>query len=128
MRVFERVRRPAGGKYTDLSALDSFRFVFHCERCGAGVSSEKYGFNTEGFDQPLDESARALLWTEQHDNAYRRASGEAKFEFNLCPVCGRRVCGACFFLMDEAAGICTDCRREAAGKPWRKRPISPRPC
>jgi len=97
--------------FTNLSTQNSFRFVFHCELCGAGVKSEKYSFNTSGYDPPPDKSSRALLWTRQHSNAFDRAYEEAQFDFNTCPVCGRSVCVECFAENnDDSAGICEDCR------------------
>jgi len=98
-------------KFTNLSTRDSFGFVFHCERCGAGVHSERYRFNTRNINHSLDERSSALLWTRQHLYAYERAVNEARFEFNLCPVCKRRVCVGCFLECEEtAAGMCVDCR------------------
>jgi len=101
--------------YTDLSTPDSFRFVFRCDRCGAGVPSERYLFSTKEFLESLHEDVRALLWTRQHDEAYERASGEAPTDFNRCPVCGRRVCDECFALSPEVAEVgtdmCVDCKK-----------------
>ena len=98
-------------KYTDLSTPDYFRFIFHCERCGAGVISDKYIFNTGDLTLPLAENVRALLWARQHAAAKERAQNDAKFEFNVCRVCGRKICDRCFSLFAESlAGVCTYCK------------------
>ena len=97
--------------HTDLSTPDYFQFVFHCEQCGAGVKSEKYRFNTEGLTHPFAENVRTLLWTRQHEAAKARARSEAKFEFNICRICGHKTCNECFYLFAETtAGICTCCK------------------
>ena len=99
---------PVTKKFTNLSTPDSYLFAFHCDRCNAEARSEQYIFNTEGFGQ-LNEPIRTLLWNRQHDEAYERANSEAKFEFNICPVCGRRVCCQCFQDNPETGGLCLDC-------------------
>ena len=80
---------------TDRSSFDGFQFVFHCERCGIGVLSQRYPFSSKDFIQPLNEKARSLIWSKQHEEAYGRAYEELQPEFNVCPVCGRRICNAC---------------------------------
>ena len=89
---------PITKKFTNISTEDSFQFVFKCDRCGAGTRSEKYRFSIERYDAPLRDRARSLLWTKQHDEAYERANIEARSDFNLCPICGRRVCDKCFYV------------------------------
>ena len=112
-RLFEMESSHATKRYTDISTSDDFQFVFHCDRCNAGALSEKYVFNTTEFNKPLNEKARALLWTRQHTNAYKRASGEAQYEFNVCPQCGRRVCTECFHLfLETTEGACADCEQK----------------
>ncbi len=97
--------------YTDRSTRDSFRFIFYCERCGAGAESEVYALQTLRLPHPLGEKARALLWIRQHDEAYERANNEARTDFNLCPDCGRRVCCDCFYVAsEEVTDLCVDCR------------------
>ena len=110
-------------KYTDISKVDNFRFIFHCQHCGAGSMSENYAFNIEGIKQPMDENTRALLWIRQHRNALERARGEAKYEFSACPSCGRLVCGKCFH-MDAESGIgsCIDCSQGSMEPSLFRRP------
>ena len=101
---------PVTKKITNISTNSTFRFIFYCDRCGAGVHSACYIFNTKCFDPPPRGRARALLWTRQHDEAYERANSEARIAFNRCPVCGRRVCGDCFHVSSDAhTDICIDC-------------------
>ena len=112
---------PFTKKFTDISTLDYFQFVFRCDRCSAGVWSEKYKFNTERFDPPPRGHARALLWMRQHDEAYERANVEARSAFNICPVCGRRVCDSCFHVASgTVTDICVDCKRARKKPPRRK--------
>ena len=109
---------PLTKKITNNSTEDDFQFFFHCDRCGAGVPSEKYIFSAEHFDPPLRGLARTLLWTRRHDEAYERANDEARFEFNLCPICGRRVCDNCFHVSSEAVtDICLDCKQSLERPP-----------
>ena len=101
---------PVTKRYTNISTENSFQFIFHCDRCGAGVKSERFFFNTEDFDPPLRDQALAFLWTKWHDAAFERANSEAKFDFNLCVCCGRRVCEICFDSSEETiCGKCIDC-------------------
>jgi hypothetical protein len=98
-------------KYTDLSAPNRFRFEFRCDRCGSGVRSEDYAFSADGYDPPPSGKALEFLWLRQHKEAFARAESEAQYEFNVCPKCGRRVCGDCFRLSpDGRADMCADCR------------------
>jgi hypothetical protein len=107
-------------RYTDLSATNGFRFVFRCDRCGDGVQSELYAFNTEGYSPPPSGKARELLWLRQHKEAYARAESEAWYEFNVCPVCGRHVCGECFRIADDGHGdMCHDCAEAKRETPKR---------
>ena len=111
-------------KYSDRSTLDSFQFVFFCDRCGVGVKSERYAFETQEFHRPLNEKAGALLWTRQHDAAYARANDEALTDFNLCPVCGRRVCCDCFYVSsEEVTDLCLDCMDTKDMPARRKKPL-----
>ena len=103
--------KPVTRKYTNVSTEYEFQFVFHCDRCGARAMSEKLKFRTERYAPPPLGRTRAFLWTRQHDAAYERANNEAKFEFNVCPVCGRRVCSDCFYVSPGTdTDVCLDCR------------------
>lgn len=108
-------------KYTDISTLDNFQFIFHCQRCGADIPSENYTLNVEGINQPIYENVRTLLWLRQHRNALERASGEARYELNTCTGCGRLVCTKCFHLDAEpnACG-CLDCYKKTRIPSFRR--------
>jgi hypothetical protein len=67
-------------------------------------------FKDCGFSAIEHDEARALLWSEGHRFAFERASLEAQFHFNHCPVCGRWVCDDCFSpLGNERYDLCRDC-------------------
>ncbi len=93
-------------KYRDLSTTESFAFAFYCDRCGKEWRSEIYDFNMDEYAKPVDERIRAMVWNEQHDEAYARANLDAQGQFLRCNKCGRRVCGAC---CAEMIGLCQDC-------------------
>jgi hypothetical protein len=100
-------------KFTDHSTTDSFAFSFHCDCCGRAWRSAALAFSHEGFALPMDEKVRAMLWTEQHKNAYERANCEAISHFNHCPECGRWVCDDCFFVSEaEHTDICRQCNSQ----------------
>ena len=99
--------------FTNISTEDKFHFKFHCDRCGAGKPSEQYAFNLKDFSVPPKGKAYDLLWTKQHDEAYERANSEARYDFNICPRCGRWVCNKCFHSTSYAnEDFCLDCKRD----------------
>jgi hypothetical protein len=104
-------------KYTDLSTADSFAFRFYCDDCGREWQSAPIAFCCDGFAQPPEESVRSMLWNGQHEAAYERANREALFHFNLCPLCGRRVCDECFYVSDtEHTDVCKQCDSQGEQK------------
>ena len=104
--------RPARGRIIDHSTMEWFAFSFACDLCGKQWHSERYAFHA-GTPAPMDPTAHQILWNDQHDAACRRASRDASFAFNQCPVCGRRVCKACFYLSASGVSdICTACMRD----------------
>lgn len=116
-------------KISNISSADGFQFIFHCDRCGTGVKSEKYEFITSKFDPPPKGRARDFLWTRQHDEAFERAKNESQYDFNYCPVCGRWVCNKCFHISSDAdTDICVDCWQALKYPAWRKLLSSRRPC
>ena len=113
---------PVTKKFTNISTEDGFQFVFQCDRCGAGAPSEKYKFSTDHFKPQLRDRARALVWTRQHDEAFERANNEARSDFNICPVCGRRVCDNCFYVSPGlVTDVCLDCKRLLERPPPRRK-------
>jgi hypothetical protein len=90
-------------QYKDLSEHNKFAFAFYCDRCGKEWRSDAYEFNLAGFEPPLDEKIRSMLWNQQHEEAYERANREASSVFNRCPRCGCRICDDCLYIssLDE---------------------------
>lgn len=97
-------------QYKDLSTPDNFAFVFCCDRCDKEWQSEIYALNLRGFELPLNEKIRCMLWNQQHDEAYERANLEAISHFNRCPECSRMVCDNCFCILEEW-DLCKDCAK-----------------
>jgi len=88
--------------YKDISTPEAFAFIFYCDRCGRGWSSDIYTFNIRGFEPPVDETIKLMLWNEQHEKAYERANCEAGARFNRCPHCGCRICDDCLYNFGNA--------------------------
>jgi hypothetical protein len=82
-------------QYKDLSTTDLFHFAFCCDRCGKTWSSDTYTFDPGGFELPIDEKIRSMLWNRQHEEAYERANRDAGAIFSRCPECGCRICDDC---------------------------------
>jgi len=88
---------PVTRQYKDISTTETFAFVFYCDRCSSEWRSDTYLFSMMGFEPPLDENIKAMLWNQQHEEAYERANCEAGARFNRCPHCGCRICDDCLF-------------------------------
>ncbi len=101
---------PVTKRYADHSTTEGFAVGFFCDLCGSEWRSPWYAFHPEGFAPPIDPAVFQLLWSDQHRAALARAERDASFAFNQCPVCGRKVCGACFYLSETGVSdICVDC-------------------
>lgn len=116
---------PVTKQCDDLSTDQWFRFVFHCDECGAEWEHEQYSFSMRDTPQcdEVYKDARAHLWKAEHDAAYERANTEALFHFNQCPVCGRRVCDDCFAELED---VCLSCAAEKRRDHKPKKPAAPR--
>ena len=102
--------KPITQKFKDLSTSDYFMFAFYCDRCGKEWQSEKYELDIKGFDIPMDELIRSMIWNRQHNEAYERANCEAIVRFNRCPVCGCRICDDCLYTTElDEEEKCIDC-------------------
>lgn len=88
---------PVTRQYKDLSTSDNFAFAFYCDRCGKEWQSEVYQLDLKGFEPPVDKRIRAMIWEQQHNEAYERANREAGARFNRCPTCGCRICDDCLY-------------------------------
>ena len=105
---------PVTRQYADLSTAERFEFLFYCDRCGWQWRSEAYAFDPNGFEPPIDEKIRVMLWRRQHEEAYERANREAGLRFSRCPVCGCRICDDCLYR--ASSGQCRDCIDEQTKK------------
>jgi len=104
---------PVTQRHADYSSTEMFLFCFFCDLCGKEWKSARYDFNPGSIAKPIDLTVYQMLWNEQHRAAYERANRDASFEFNRCPVCGRRVCKECFHLSETGiSDICIDCLKE----------------
>ena len=98
-------------QYKDLSTPDEFLFSFYCDRCGGEWKSDTYAFNINEFIPPVDEQIRAMLWNQQHEEAYERANREAGARFNRCPSCGCHVCDDCLYTGQQSTqNGCKNCK------------------
>jgi len=115
-------RSPVISSHADRSTMESFAFGFSCGLCGKEWQGARYDFNPGNLVLPIQPAIFQLLWNEQHRAAFDRASLEASFEFNRCPLCGRWVCKACFYLSGSGiSDICTDCLSRIKGNgDWRR--------
>lgn len=108
--MFGPMLAPVTQKHTDHSTPEGFSFSFYCDRCGKEWRSARYEFNPGDLVPPLEPMVYQMLWSDQHNAAYERASREGSLEFNRCPECGRRVCKDCFYLAEAGVSdICKDC-------------------
>jgi len=111
--MVDPTRDPVTVKCADRSTLEEFSFSFFCDLCGKEWQSARYGFHAGDFAAPLDPKVFQLLWSAQHNAAFERANQDASYAFNRCPVCGRWVCEACFYLAETGiSDICMDCLGE----------------
>lgn len=109
------IGKPATKKSIDHSTMEAFAFSFFCDRCGKEWRSAPYDFNPGSFAVPIEPAIYQMLWSDQHKAAYERSNRDASFAFNRCPICGRRVCDACFYLAKAGVSdICMDCRKKMA--------------
>jgi hypothetical protein len=78
--------------------------------CGKEWRSDTYTFDLKGFELPIDEKIRSMLWNQQHEEAYERANREAGAVFSRCQDCGCRICDDCLIQVElEKDGKCKDC-------------------
>lgn len=100
-------------KYADHSTVDAFSFSFYCDMCGKEYHSVRYALNAGGLPAPIDPAVYQMVWNDQHKAAFDRANLDASFVFSRCPLCGRRVCDACFYVSETGiSDVCEDCRKK----------------
>ena len=101
---------PVTRRFDDRSTAKRFAFTFYCDLCGGAWRSARYPFNPGTLAAPIDPAIYQILWNDQHRAAWARANRDASFAFNGCPVCGRRVCEACFHLSEIGrSDLCKAC-------------------
>jgi len=83
-------------KTVDYSTEKSFSFSFFCDTCGKEWRSTEKHFSGGICSVTESNEALQLLWACEHRAAFNEANLEAHFHFAECPVCGKRVCDACF--------------------------------
>jgi len=110
----DMLRKAITKKSIDHSDTGNFSFSFFCDRCGKEWTSLSQPFSSEsglaGDPTVENQDALKLLWGNEHRAAFDEANLEAHLKFNLCPVCGRRVCDECFNIAEkEHGGVCKDC-------------------
>jgi len=102
--------KPVMKRRMDYSTMEGFSFGFFCDMCAKEWRSVFFGFNLGSSAESIDPTLYQMLWNEQHRAAYERASLDASFEFNRCPVCGRRVCKECFYVSGSGiSDVCKEC-------------------
>jgi hypothetical protein len=98
------LRKALTQKSIDHSDAGYFSFSFFCDICGREWKSPPQPFSGEGSPIVKNEEALKLLWGNEHRAAFDEANLEAHMKFNRCPVCGRRVCDACFIFEEKEHG------------------------
>jgi hypothetical protein len=115
--LFSMLRKALTKKSIDHSDAGKFSFSFFCDRCGKEWTSPPQPFSGEGNPVIENDDALKLLWGNEHLAVFNEANLEAHMHFNLCPVCGRRVCDECFnFDEKKHGGVCNDCFSKQGGE------------
>ena len=114
------MRRMIREAMEDRSSPEAFRFSLNCGVCGAAWISRTSRFSKAGVT-PESEGKRIIfqkLYEREWEEARERAVTDAMETFNLCPICRRLVCDACFLICDEM-DLCRECagRMEESGEP-----------
>jgi len=105
-------RKAVTKKTTDHSDAGEFSFSFYCDKCGWEWRSPAVPFSDGYCSEMEHKEAVNLLWAAEHRAAFEGANLDAHMHFNLCEVCGRRVCDECFCITEkEHSGVCKDCVR-----------------
>jgi hypothetical protein len=92
---------------TDHSDRESFSFSFFCDICGKEWRSPAVPFESGGMTTIEHEEARQMIWANERKIAFEQANLDARMEFNLCPICGNRVCDECFIFDRD---LCKKCK------------------
>lgn len=105
-------------KYSDESDMKLFQFTFYCDCCGKGIKATPLEFHSMFSKKPFltsdEREARAIIYANEHRQAYERANNEIMIELNRCEICSAVVCDDCAYYLDELGGgiCCTKCAGE----------------
>ena len=73
------------------------------------------GFKDKKFLSDDEREARAIIYANDHRNAYERANNEVRLELNRCEICGNMVCEDCtVYGQNLNGGVC--CKKCAEDK------------
>ena len=102
---------PITKKYTDDSSMKQFKFTFYCDCCGKPIFTQVYDFNSafvqKSFLSNDEKEARAIIYANEHREAYERANNEVRLNLNRCEICGEMICEDCSVYSDELrGGVC----------------------
>ena len=106
---------PITKKYTDESSMKQFRFTFYCDCCGKAIPAHAYDFNSafaqKTFLSNDEKEARAIIYANEHREAYERANNEVRLNLNRCEICGDMVCEDCSVYSEKLGGdvCCMKC-------------------
>ena len=113
---------PITKKYIDDSSMKQFRFTFYCDCCGNPIRTQAYDFNNafaqKTFLSNDEKEARAIIYANEHREAYERANNEARLNLNRCTICGDMVCEDCSVYSEKLGGdvCCEKCAENNKSK------------
>ena len=114
---------PITKKYTDESSMKQFRFVFYCDCCGKPIPTKTYAYNSafaqKTFLSNDEKEARAIIYANEHREAYERANNEVRLNLNRCGMCGDMVCEDCSVYSNKLVGDihCKKCAEKSQQTP-----------
>lgn len=86
-------------RFADNSTMTQFEFEFYCDCCGKPLPPIKITpqnrFKKKLWLSRDEREARAIIYANDHSQAYERANNEVRHELNRCEVCGEMVCEDC---------------------------------
>lgn len=94
----------------DESTQAELQFSVRCEECGRIWQSTPVAF-TKGTVPPPNTERKIIYETlrrRELETAKRLACKEAQECFNVCPICKRVICDACFRICEEV-DMCRAC-------------------
>lgn len=94
----------------DRSTGEEFCFSLACEECGNLWHSRKKLFSKAKIPPGTYEKKiiYATIYQKEWERARQEAAEGGKEHFNVCPICHRIVCDACFMVCEEL-DLCRKC-------------------